>query len=67
MSEQDLPHARPEAAIIGAASMQPNFTHNRLPREVIELSQGASIAEFAERWERELRRATEDTSDEPIR
>ncbi|KAL7749837.1 hypothetical protein RI367_004713 [Sorochytrium milnesiophthora] len=40
------------------AGKAPAYSANRVPKDVVDLSSGASIAEFAENWERELQRAT---------
>ncbi|KAL2918689.1 hypothetical protein HK105_201523 [Polyrhizophydium stewartii] len=36
------------------AQGQPSFAHNRMPREAFQLSDGASIEEFADRFRREI-------------
>ncbi|SCZ88487.1 BZ3500_MvSof-1268-A1-R1_Chr2-1g04442 [Microbotryum saponariae] len=45
----------PEIRIVTSAAMLANqalpaFSHNRYPKDVVELSDGASIAEFAKEW-----------------
>lgn len=33
----------------------PSFSHNRYPKDVVELSDGRSVAEFAREWEERLK------------
>jgi len=35
----------------------PSFSHNRYPKDVVELSDGASVAEFAKEWQDKLKEA----------
>lgn len=46
-----------------ASQSMPAFSHNRYPKEVVGLSDGASIAEFAEKWRGALAETVLDTSD----
>ena len=45
-----------------ASQSAPRFSFNRLPKDVVELSDGASIAEFAENWRSALGDAVRETS-----
>lgn len=42
-----------------AAQCMPRFSHNRYPKDVVSLSDGKSVAEFAEDWQKSLREAAE--------
>lgn len=33
-----------------SASSMPRYSHNRYPKDVVELSEGQSVAEFAKEW-----------------
>lgn len=39
----------------------PAFSHNRYPADVVNLSDGASIAEFAKEWQSVLEKGVKDT------
>lgn len=41
-----------------ASQSMPAFSHNRYPQEVVGMSDGASIAEFAQKWRTALEEAT---------
>lgn len=41
-----------------ASQAMPAFSHNRYPQEVVGMSDGASIAEFAQKWREALADAT---------
>jgi len=36
----------------------PRYSHNRYPKDVVELSEGQSVAEFAKVWGEKLKDAT---------
>ncbi|KAI5476927.1 cell division cycle protein 123 [Pseudohyphozyma bogoriensis] len=42
----------PLLEVVTSATLQslPSFSHNRYPKDVVDLSSGTSIAEFAEKW-----------------
>lgn len=40
-----------------AAQCMPRFSHNRYPKDVVSLSDGKSVAEFAKDWQEELKEA----------
>ncbi|SGY93614.1 BQ5605_C037g11599 [Microbotryum silenes-dioicae] len=55
----------PEIRIVTSAAMSANqalpaFSHNRYPKDVVELSDGASIAEFAKEWAAKLEKGVLD-------
>lgn len=37
-----------------SSQTMPSFSHNRYPKDVVELSDGTSIAEFAKEWASKL-------------
>lgn len=41
-----------------AAGALPRYSHNRYPKDVVELSEGQSVAEFAKVWGEKLKDAT---------
>ncbi|GJN90901.1 hypothetical protein Rhopal_003915-T1 [Rhodotorula paludigena] len=43
---------------VASASSMPRYSHNRVPKDVIELSQGQSVAEFAKEWMEQVKEAT---------
>lgn len=45
---------------VAASQSAPRFSHNRMPRDVVELSDGASIAEFARNYASALGDAVRD-------
>lgn len=47
-----------------ASQAMPAFSHNRYPQEVVGMSDGASIAEFAQKWREALADATLGTASE---
>lgn len=49
-NEQDSPVFRVIASEIQASQSMPRYSHNRYPKDVVGLSDGASIAAFAEQW-----------------
>lgn len=42
----------------GSAGAMPRYSHNRYPKDVVELSEGQSVAEFAKVWGEKLKDAT---------
>ncbi|GAA5950528.1 hypothetical protein JCM3765_000519 [Sporobolomyces pararoseus] len=42
----------------GSAGALPRYSHNRYPKDVVELSEGQSVAEFAKVWGEKLKDAT---------
>ena len=66
---EDRPAFRVLESEIAASQSAPRFSHNRLPKDVVELSDGASIAEFAQNWSKSLDQAVKDSLrfDEPER
>ena len=48
-----------------ASQSAPRFSFNRLPKDVVELSDGASIAEFAKSWQSALGDAVRETVKDP--
>lgn len=47
-----------------AMSNQPSFAHNRYPKDVVDTSSGASIAQFAEKWKSKLAEGVKNTLQE---
>ncbi|BGP25057.1 hypothetical protein JCM10295v2_003977 [Rhodotorula toruloides] len=49
---QSSPLAPPELRVVESEKGQgmPRYAHNRYPRDVVELSEGQSVAEFAREW-----------------
>ncbi|GAA5907048.1 hypothetical protein JCM5296_006577 [Sporobolomyces johnsonii] len=41
----------------------PRYSHNRYPKDVVELSEGQSVAEFAREWEGRVREAAADDAE----
>ncbi len=56
----------PVVAVVEDAVTQPlpSFSHNRYPKDVVELSDGASVAEFAKEWQERLKEAVLDDKEE---
>jgi hypothetical protein len=48
-----------------ASQAMPAFSHNRYPQEVVGMSDGASIAEFAQQWREALADATLPSPSQP--
>ncbi|GAA5999825.1 hypothetical protein JCM10207_005928 [Rhodosporidiobolus poonsookiae] len=46
----DLPVFRLITSELQSARSMPRFSHNRYPKDVVELSEGQSVAEFAKEW-----------------
>jgi hypothetical protein len=59
-----IPFFRVIASEIQASQAMQAFSHNRYPQEVVGMSDGASIAEFAKKWREALADATFGTSSE---
>lgn len=59
-----IPFFRVIASEIQASQAMPAFSHNRYPQEVVGMSDGASIAEFAQKWREALADATLGTPSE---
>jgi hypothetical protein len=69
--QQRLREQRPTFRVVTsptqASQSMPSFSANRYPKEVVSLSDGASIAEFAQRWREALEEATrEDVSEKEL-
>lgn len=47
-----------------SAQSMPPFSHNRYPKDVVDLSDGSSIAEFAKEWSKVLEKGVIDTLEE---
>lgn len=47
---QPLPVLRLITSSTMSSQSMPSFSHNRYPKDVVDLSSGASIAEFAKKW-----------------
>jgi len=61
-SPRSTPIFRVVPSEAAASQSAPRFSFNRLPKDVVELSDGASIAEFAENWRSALGDAVRDTT-----
>lgn len=44
-----------------SSQTMPVFSHNRYPKDVVELSDGASIADFAKEWAKKLEDGVKDS------
>lgn len=51
------------SSTIQASQSMPSYSHNRFPADVVNLSSGASIAEFAKEWQTVLEQGVKDTMD----
>ncbi|GAA5967703.1 hypothetical protein JCM11641_005740 [Rhodosporidiobolus odoratus] len=49
-SSSPLPHLRLITSEVEACHSMPRYSHNRYPKDVVELSEGQSVAEFAKEW-----------------
>ncbi|GAA5921636.1 hypothetical protein JCM3775_001741 [Rhodotorula graminis] len=49
-STEHLPELRVIASPSDSASSMPRYSHNRYPKDVVEMSEGQSVAEFAREW-----------------
>lgn len=56
-----IPTVRIINSTIEASQSMPSFSHNRYPADVIDLSAGASIAEFAKEWQTVLEKGVKET------
>ncbi|KAK4047162.1 hypothetical protein OIV83_005614 [Microbotryomycetes sp. JL201] len=56
-----LPILRTVESAQAAAQSMPRFSHNRYPKDVVELSSGSSIAEFAQEWNSKLQEGVSKT------
>jgi D123 len=70
--DQEAARVRPVFRVVSsptqASQSMPSFSANRYPKEVVSLSDGASIAEFAQRWREALEEATrEDVSEKDLK
>jgi hypothetical protein len=64
---EEQPSFRVVTSPTQASQSMPSFSANRYPKEVVSLSDGASIAEFAQRWREALEEATwEDVSEKEL-
>ncbi|KAM0791596.1 hypothetical protein ACM66B_006039 [Microbotryomycetes sp. NB124-2] len=57
----DLPIIQTVESAQAAAQSMPRFSHNRYPKDVVELSTGSSIAEFAKEWSANLEEGVKQT------
>ena len=55
----ELPILRLINSATEAAQSMPRYSHNRYPKDVVELSDGKSVAEFARDWQEQMKVATE--------
>jgi hypothetical protein len=60
-TNDDLPVLRIINSPSQSASSMPPFSHNRYPKDVVDLSDGSSIAEFAKEWSKVLEKGVKDT------
>ena len=58
---ESLPQIRLITSPSQASQCMPAFSHNRYPADVVNLSDGASIAEFAKEWQNVLEKGVKDT------
>ncbi|GAA5865730.1 hypothetical protein JCM8547_002759 [Rhodosporidiobolus lusitaniae] len=49
-TSSSLPSLRLVTSEVQAARSMPRYSHNRYPKDVVELSEGQSIADFAKEW-----------------
>ncbi|GAA5897999.1 hypothetical protein JCM8208_003221 [Rhodotorula glutinis] len=61
-SDERLPELRVIASPSDSASSMPRYSHNRYPKDVVEMSEGQSVAEFAREW---MGRVAEAAADAP--
>lgn len=64
-SSSSTPSPYPLLRVIDSPTMSsqimPAFSHNRYPKDVVELSDGASIADFAKEWAKKLEEGVKDS------
>lgn len=58
LAPRRAPELRLVDSPVASASSMPRYSHNRVPKDVIELSQGQSVAEFAKEWMEQVKEAT---------
>lgn len=66
LSNESESESLPLVRIVTSETMsnQPSFAHNRYPKDVVDTSSGASIAEFAEKWKAKLAEGVKTTLEE---
>ncbi|ORY84107.1 D123-domain-containing protein [Leucosporidium creatinivorum] len=64
-SSSSTPSPYPLLRVIDSPTMSsqtmPSFSHNRYPKDVVELSDGTSIADFAKEWAKKLEEGVKDS------
>lgn len=60
-SVQPAPELRVVDNEAQASQAMPRFSHNRYPKEMVQMSEGQSVADFAREWAGQLAEGVQDT------